>query len=87
MNKYQERIKDAIRDYAERHAHCKVEDGDYPKWKWRKKRHCSSANEEREREYSIDGIKHIREPLREVMANLAAKAGRSDPPQREKGDS
>lgn len=47
--------------------------------------HCAPAGDERED--AVEGIKHIRELVGEVMANLAAKAGRSDPPQREKGDS
>lgn len=41
LSAYQERIKDAIRDYAERHAH-HGEDGDCPRWKWKKK-HCAPA--------------------------------------------
>lgn len=37
---YRERIKDAIRDYTERHAHCQEQDG---RRRWKRKRHCSPA--------------------------------------------
>lgn len=42
---YRERIKDAIRDYAERHAHCQEQNG---RRRWKKK-HCAPAGGKRKR--------------------------------------